>query len=121
MDTLSDWVRNARIDRTLNRLGTHVEPKARFALLQFLVAEEAKLGDGPDKLDHTSRRIREGRARIDRTLAVMEGLIGHGLMDQAQFSKAWDVLVTLHDSQHLLEQLHRRMSESAALEARRLV
>jgi len=46
MDTLSDWVRNARIDRTLNRLGTHVEPKARFALLQVVVAQEAKLGDG---------------------------------------------------------------------------
>ena len=91
MDTFSNWVRNTRIDRTLNRLGTHVDPKARFALLQFLVAQEAKLGDGPDQLNHTSRRIREGRARIDRTLMIMEGLIGHGLMDQEQFSKAWEV------------------------------
>jgi hypothetical protein len=86
-----------------------------------LVAQEAKLGDGPDKLHHTTRRIREGKARIDRTLAIMEGLIGHGLMDQEQFFKAWGVLITLHDSQILLEQLHRRMSETAALEARRLL
>jgi len=121
MDTFSNWFHNVRIDRTLNRLGTHVDPKARFALLQFLNAQEAKLGDGPDQLKHTTRRVREGKARIDRTLAIMEGLVGHGLMDQEQFSKAWGVLVTLHDSQILLEQLHRRMSESTALEARRLL
>jgi methylphosphotriester-DNA--protein-cysteine methyltransferase len=70
-------------------------------------------------LNHTARRIREGEARIDRTLAVIEGLIDHGLMDQEQFSKAFAVLTTLHDSQTLLEQLHRRMSEAVSLETRR--
>jgi uncharacterized protein YqgQ len=62
----------------------------------------------------------KARARIDRTLAVIEGLIDHGLMDQEQFSKAFAVLTTLHDSQVLLEQLHRRMSEAISLETRRL-
>jgi|SRR5215467_5248610 len=114
MDAFSNWFHNVRIDRTLDRLGTHVDPKARFALLQFLVAQEAQAGDGPKQLTHTARRVREGKARIDRTLAIMEGLIEHGLMDQEQFSKAWEVLITLHDSQILLEQLHRRMSETEA-------
>src|SRR5262245_30757291 len=116
MDTFSNWFHNASIDRTLDQLGTHVDPSARFALLQFLVAQEAKLGNGPDQLNHTTRRVREGKARIDRTLAVMEGLIEHGLMDRDQFSKAFAVLTTLHDSQVLLEQLHRRMSEAVSLE-----
>jgi hypothetical protein len=121
MDTFSDWLHNDSIDRTLDRLGTYVDPSLRSALLRFLIAEEDELGHGPEQLDYTSRRVREGKARIDRTLAIMEGLIAQGLMDQTQFSKAWDVLVTLHDSQHLLEQLHRRISESEALEARRLL
>jgi len=103
----------------LNRLGTHVDPSARLALLQFLIALEAKLGDGPDQLKHTTRRARDGKARIDRILAIMEGLIEHGLMDQEQFSKAWGVLITLHDSQTLLEQLHHRMSEAVSFETRR--
>jgi len=120
MDTFSNWFHNASINRTLDRLGTHVDPSARLALLKFLIAQEAKLGDGPDQLDHTARRIREGNARIDRTLAIMEGLIDHGLMDQAQFSKAWAVLSTLNDSQVLLEQLYRQMSEIVSLETRPL-
>ena len=117
MDTFSDWLHNASIDRTLDRLGTQVDPSARFSLLRFLVAQEARLGDGPDQLNHTARRIREGEARIDRTLAVIEVLIDHGLMDQEQFSKAFAVLTTR--SQTLLEQLHRRMSEAISLETRR--
>jgi len=111
MDAFSNWLHNTSIDRTLDRLGTYVDPGVRLALLQHLTIQEAKLGDGPDQLNHTARRIREGRARIDRMLMIIEGLIDKGLMDQEQSSKALAVFATLHDSQVLLEQSYRRLSE----------
>jgi len=119
MDTFSSWLHNVRIDRALDRLGTYADPSVRMTLLQHLITEYAKLGDGPDQLNHTARRIREGRARIDKTLMIIEGLIAKGLMDQEQYSKALSVFATMHDCQVLLEQLHRRMSEIATLNTRR--
>jgi len=112
MDSISAWLHNRNIDRALGRLGTYVDPSARVALLKFLVQEEEKLGMGPDQLNLTERRIREGDARINKILAVIERLIDHGLMDQEKFSKAVSVLTAMRDSQVLLVRLYRRMSEA---------
>ena len=117
MDAFSNWLHNASIDRTLDQLGTYVDPSVRMALLRHLITEEAKLGDGQDQLNHTACRIREGRVRINKILMIIEGLIAKGLMDLEQFSKALAVFATLSDSQVLLEQLHRRMSEGLGRDA----
>jgi hypothetical protein len=85
-------LRRINIDRTLNRLGTYVDPRKRATLLKFLIEEEDQLGAGTDQLEHSARSVREGKARIDRTLAIIEGLIDFGLMDQERFSKAMEVL-----------------------------
>src|SRR5262245_12636780 len=110
MDSISAWLHNRNVDRTLDRLGTYVDPSTCTALLKMLIQAEEKLGHGPDQLKRTERRVREGEARISRILAVIERLIDHGLMDQEKFSKAVAVLTTMRDSQVLLEQLYRRMS-----------
>jgi hypothetical protein len=109
MDVTSIWLHNINIDRTLNRLGTYVDPKERATLLKFLIEEEDQLGAGPDQLEHSARRVHEGKARINRTLAIIEGLIDCGLMDQERFSKAMEVLGTLRDSQVLVEQRYKRI------------
>ncbi len=114
MDATSAWLHNINVDRTLHRLGTHVDPKQRAALLKFLVNEEDQLGTGPDQLDHTARRVREGQARIGRTLAIIEGLIDCHLMDQEMFSKALGVLSTMRKSQDLIEERHRRVSSQSS-------
>jgi len=110
MDATSGWLHHINIDRTLNRLGTYVDPSKRAALLKFLIEEEDQLGAEPDELDHAARRVHEGKARINRTLAIVEGLIDSGLMDLERFSKAMEVLRTLRDSQTLIEERYKRMS-----------
>ena len=110
MDATSVWPHNINIDRTLNRLGTYVDPRKRDTLLKFLIEEEDQLGAGPDHLEHSARRVHEGKARINRTLAIVEGLIDSGLMDLERFSKAMEVLSTLRDSQTLIEERHKRIS-----------
>ena len=110
MDATSIWLHNINIDRTLNRLGTYLDPRKRAALLKFLIEEEDQLGAGPDHLEHSARRVHEGKARINRTLAIVEGLIDSGLMDLESFSKAMEVLSTLRDSQTLIEERHKRIS-----------
>jgi hypothetical protein len=42
---------NINIDRTLNRLGTYIDPRKRAALLKFLIEEEEQLGAGSDQLE----------------------------------------------------------------------
>src|SRR5262245_54188017 len=115
MDSISAWLHNRNIDRTLDRLGTYIDPSTHSALLRVLIEEEEKLGAGPDQLKRTGRRVREGAARISRFLAVIERLIDHRLMDQEKFSKAVAVITAMRDSQVLLEELHRRMSEAKSL------
>jgi hypothetical protein len=107
MDASSSWLHNVNVDRTLRRLGTHVDPRKRAALLKFLIEEEDQLGRGPDQLERTARRVCEGRARISRTLAIVEGLIDCGLMDQEMFSKVLGVLSTMRESQVLIEERYR--------------
>jgi len=109
MDMTSCWLHDINIDRTLNRLGTYVDPRKRATLLRFLIEEEDQLGAGPDQLEHSARRVHEGKARIDRTLAIIEGLIDRGLMDQERFSKAMEVLNTLRESQVLIEERYKRI------------
>ena len=109
MDMTSSWLHNINIDRTLNRLGTYVDPRKRDTLLKFLIEEEDGLGAEPDEFDRAARRVHEGKARINRTLAIIEGLIDCGLMDQERFSKAMEVLSTLRDSQVLIEQRYKRI------------
>jgi len=106
---------NRNIDRTLDRLGAYVDPSTSAAYLKFLIQEEDKLGAGREQLKHTERRIREGEERISRILAVLERLIDHGVMDQEKFSRAVAVLTTMRDSQVLLEQHYRRMSDGKRL------
>ena len=118
MDTITSWLHNANIDRTLERLGAYLDPSIRLSLLNRLIEQKAELADNSTQLDHTARRIREGRVRLDRTASIIDGLIDNRLMDQETFSKAFAVFTTLHDSLVLLEQHHRLMSESLALEAR---
>jgi hypothetical protein len=88
VDATSSWLHNINVDRTLHRLGTYVDPRKRAALIKFLIEEEDRLSAAPDQLERTARRVREGKARIRRTLAIVEGLIDCGLMDQEMFSKA---------------------------------
>jgi hypothetical protein len=108
MDMTSSWLHNINIDRTLNRLGTYVDPRKRATLLKFLIEEEDRLGAEPDQLKRTARRVDEGKARIDRTLAIVEGLIDCGLMDQERFAKAMEVLSTLRESQVLTRTKNER-------------
>jgi hypothetical protein len=114
MDATSSWLHNINVDRTLHRLGTHVDPRKRAALLKFLIEEEDQLGTGPDQLERTAWRVREGQARISRTLAIIEGLIDCHLMDQEMFSKSLGVLSTMRESQVLLEEWYRRVSSQCA-------
>jgi hypothetical protein len=51
--------------------------------------------------------VREGKARISRTLAIVEGLIDCHLMDQEMFSKVLGVLSTMRESQALIEEQYR--------------
>ena len=109
MDATSTWLHNINVDRTLHRLGTHVDPRKRAALLKFLIEEEDQLGTGPDQLERMTRRVREGQARIYRTLVVIERLIDCGLMDEKTFSKALEVVSTIRKSQALIEQRYQRI------------
>jgi hypothetical protein len=109
MDPLSSWLHNTNVDRTLNRLGAHVDPAKRATLMKFLIEEEDQLGAGPDQLERTVRRVREGKARISRTLAIIEGLVEHDLMDEETFSRAMEVLNTISESQALIEQRYRHI------------
>ena len=111
MDATSCSLHNINIDRTLDRLGTYVDPRKRATLLKFLIEEEDQLGAGPDQLERTARRVREGKARISKVLAIIEGLIDCGLMNEEMHSKALAVLTALRDSQVLLEQRYRRTSD----------
>ncbi len=77
--------------------------------MKFLVEEMDRLGAGPDQLELSERRVREGKARISRTLAVIEGLVDRDLMDEETFSKAMEVLDTISKSQALIEQRHRQI------------
>jgi len=108
MDATSIWLHNVNVDRTLGRLGTYVDPSERAALLKFLIEEEEQLGTGPEQLEHIARRVREGKVRISRVLAITEGLIERDLMNKEMYSKAIAVLTALRQSQVLLEQLYRR-------------
>jgi hypothetical protein len=107
MDATSTWLHNINVDRTLQRLGTYVDPRKRAALFKFLIEEEDQLGSGPDQLADAARRVREGKARITRTRAIIEGLNDCGLMDQETFSRALGVLSTMRETQALIEQRYR--------------
>ena len=109
MDSSNDWLHNINVDRTLDRLGTYVDPAKRATLTKFLIEEEDKLGAGPDQLEHTVRRVREGKARISRTLVIIEGLVDHGLIDDETFSKAMELLKSMNESQDLIEKRYRRI------------
>ncbi len=109
MDLLSSWLHNINVDRTLYRLGTHVDPAKRATLMKFLIEELDRLGAGSDQLECSARRVREGKARISRTLAIIEGLVEYDLMDEETFSKAMEVLSTISESQALIERRYRRI------------
>jgi hypothetical protein len=116
MDPVSSWLHNINVDRTLNRLGTHIDPTKRAALMKFLLKEEDQLSAGPDQLERTVRRVREGKARISRTLAIIEGLCDHDLMDEETFSKAMEVLSTISETQALIEQRYQILARTSNLE-----
>jgi len=118
MDAASLWIHNLNIDRTLNRLGNYVDPSERTVLLKFLIEEEEQLGTEPKQLEQTARRVREGKARISKALAITEGLIDRGLMNNEMYSKAMAVLSALRESQVLLEKRYRRMSDITNLGTR---
>jgi hypothetical protein len=109
MDLFSSWLHNTNVDRTLNRLGGYVDPAKRAILMKFLIEEENQFGADQDQLERTVLRVREGKARISRTLAIIEGLVEHDLMDEETFSKAMDLLDTMNESQRLIEQWYRRI------------
>jgi hypothetical protein len=109
MDLFDSWLHNTNVDRTLNRLGTYVDPTKRTTLMKFLIREEDKLGADLEQLERTALRVREGKTRISRTLAIIQGLVEHDLMNEEKFSKAMDVLDTMNEIQHLIEQRYRRI------------
>jgi hypothetical protein len=109
MDATSIWLHNINIDRTLDRLSTYIDPRKRASLLKFLIEELDQLDAGLDQLERTSRRVREGKARIIRTLAIIEGLIACSLMDQETLARALGVLSAMRESQLLIEQRYRLM------------
>jgi hypothetical protein len=53
------------------------------------------------------RLVRKGKARISRTLVIIEGLVDHGLIDDETFSKAMEVLSSMNESQDLIEKWYR--------------
>ena len=71
MDLFSSWLHNANIDRTLNRLGSYADPAKRATLMKFLIKEEDQLGADQEQLERAVLRVREGKARIGRTLAII--------------------------------------------------
>jgi hypothetical protein len=83
-------------------------------LIKFLIEEEDRLGTGPDQLDQTARRVREGQARISRTLAIVEGLIDCGLMNAEMFAKVLGVLSTMRESQALIEEQYRLVASQCS-------
>jgi hypothetical protein len=92
MDQISIWRHSSNIDQTLDKLGTYVEPSTAAGLLKFLVEEQDQLGTGPEQLENTARRIRECGQTITRLSSVVDGLMGHGLIDQERLSRALSVL-----------------------------
>jgi hypothetical protein len=58
-------------------------------LLRFLIEEQNRLGTG--------------RERITRVLAIIEGLMEHGLRDQEMFGKALSVLTNSSEAQRVIE------------------
>jgi hypothetical protein len=109
MDGTSAWLHNFNVDHTLNRLGAYVEPSTCAELLKFLVEQEDLLGTGPEQLENTARRVREGRERITRILNIVEGLAEHDLLDQEQLSRALSVVTAMREAQRLVEERYEAM------------
>jgi hypothetical protein len=116
MDEISIWLHNSNVDRTLDRLCTYVEPSTAAELLKFLVEQEDLLGTGPEQLENTARRVREGRERITRILNIVEGLAEHDLLDQEQVSRALSVVTAMREAQRLVEQRYEMMGTSSSHE-----
>ena len=110
MDQIGIWLHSSNIDRTLHRLGTYVELSKAAELLKFLVEEQDRLGTGPEQLENTARRIRECSETVARLSSVIDGLIGHGLIDQERLSRALSVITNMREAQRLLEQCYEAMS-----------
>jgi hypothetical protein len=110
MDQISIWQYNANIDQTLHELGTYVEPSTATELLKFLVEEQDRLGTGPEQLENTARRIRECRKTVARLSSVIDGLMGHGLIDQERLARALSVLSNMREAQRLVEERYEAMS-----------
>jgi hypothetical protein len=116
MDQITIWQHNSNIDRTLHKLGTYMEPSTAAALLKFLVEEQHRLGIGPEQLENTARRIRECRETIARISSVVDGLRGHGLIDQERLSKALSVLGNMREAQRLIEEHYEAMNPGSKAE-----
>ena len=110
MDQTSIWLHNFNVDRTLHSLATYVQPSTAAALLKFLVEEENRLGSGPEDVQNSTRRVREGRERIAKISNVIDGMVEHGLMDQEQLSRALSVVTNMREAQRLVEQCHEARS-----------
>jgi hypothetical protein len=54
-------------------------------------------------LNEEQNRLRTGRERITRVLAIIQGLMEHGLRDQGMFGKALSVLTNSQEAQRLVE------------------
>jgi hypothetical protein len=116
MDQISFSRHNSNIDRALHRLGTYVEPRTAAALLKFLVEEQHRLGTGPEQLENTARRVRECTETIARLSSVVDGLMGHGLIDQERLSRALSVLGNMREAQRLIEEHYEAMSPGSEAE-----
>jgi hypothetical protein len=72
MDATSAWLHNINIDRTLNRLGTYIDPSKRATLLKFLVEEEDRLGTEPDQLEPAARNALRSSSSIRTVIYVAD-------------------------------------------------
>lgn len=84
MDGITAW-----FNQILDRLGAYVDPSTSAALLRFLFEEQNRLGTG--------------RERITRVLAIIEGLMEHGPMNQETLGSSLSVVANMPEAQRLVE------------------
>ena len=91
---------------TVQKTDTLVRPESARQELDDL----PKSVHGPEQLEHTARRVREGRRRIAKVSNVIEGMVEHGLMGQERLSKALSVVTNMREAQRLVEQRYEAMN-----------
>jgi hypothetical protein len=84
MDGIGAW-----LHETLYKMGAYIDPSMSATLLRFLAEEQARLGTG--------------RERITRVLAIIEGVMENGPMNQETLGGSLSALANIPEAQRLVE------------------